>query len=772
MPRLDLLTDADLPTGLGQLDLVALLGQGTSGRVYRAETRGVGGLPRVVAVTVVRPPRHADDPWGPGLADVHRARMLKHKGIVQVFSAGEREGLPFAVTELVEGAPLPELVEAGGALPPRNALDVGIQVAAALGAAHGVHPSAEAPILVHRDLRPSRVMVGADGVVKVRGFGLAEYTAPGSADLGRLAFASPELIGGKPAGPDSDQFSLGAILAWSLLASAPFPIPNGVSAALRVAAIVSSASTGALAKQLDRLAPGLGQVIQRMVAPEPRDRFATVTDAEAALRELRGALPRGERLGSLVTRHFGPDLGELTVAGPAPRPLLNKPSPLPRPAPPASAQPPPAAARPAALPAAPPAALRPSAPAAARPAPPPPAASSEPPYRPAGAPTRPPIPVPGRPLRTAPRSSAPPDEIPTNPGRPEADLESLDVLPVVGSDAAVSDVELEPTQRAIPPKRAAPPKRSGPAPISPSGLPLAGHGSSMSLRSDPSVSSPRVPRTVAPPQPIAPTPPPPAPGSPPPPVVPSSAGARKARRRAGPVRWLVRIFAVLTILGALAFIGLRLLLYPAADPASVVDTVEVPPPDEPGEAGPDTTGVAAATLAKGRDVGKGGDVAVPEAWVPEGVPAVAAPTPSPTPTPTPERGSRGGIDPIEPVVSPTPRREEPERTPAPSTLPPGSVTLAIDHRPIAAGDAGASDLLSVRLDGPPDSAVVLFSGPAGGPYSQSALRGKPGGRWEGWITFAGTPGGRFEYWVVAEHSAAERSASSGSRSAPHVVELR
>jgi len=230
---------------------------------------------------------------------------------------------------------------------------------------------------------------------------------------------------------------------------------------------------------------------------------------------------------------------------------------------------------------------------------------------------------------------------------------------------------------------------------------------------------------------------------------------------------LVRIFAVLVILGGVGFIAVRLLL-PIDGP--VAAGPDAPTTDEPGS-------IDAAASAKSAAAGT--PSTAPASDVTADDPSITPAEPSAAPTEAPvDRGTRGL-----PPAQPAPRDRDAEDrsvevapartpTPAPSSLPAGSVDLEITHRAIAAGDAGASDLVSVRLSGPPDSRVVLFSGPPGGPYGQSALRGKSGGRWEGWITFAGSSGGRFEYWIVASHPAADRDVTSGSRSSPHVVELR
>jgi len=101
------------------------------------------------------------------------------------------------------------------------------------------------------------------------------------------------------------------------------------------------------------------------------------------------------------------------------------------------------------------------------------------------------------------------------------------------------------------------------------------------------------------------------------------------------------------------------------------------------------------------------------------------------------------------------------------------VSLLIAHRPITAARVGSSELVTVNLDAPSSTRVVLHSGPAGGPYKKARLKAKSGGRWEGWIDFKGTSvGSDFHYWVVASHPRASSNATSASRSSPHRVAIQ
>jgi len=155
-------------TRLGAYEIVALLGAGGMGEVYRARDSRLG---REVAIKVL-PESLARD--AQAMARFEREALavasLSHPNILAIHDFGSQDGMVYAVMELLEGETLRARL-AADPIPPKQAVDYALQIAKGLSAAHekGV---------VHRDLKPENIFVGEDGHVKILDFGLAKRTEP------------------------------------------------------------------------------------------------------------------------------------------------------------------------------------------------------------------------------------------------------------------------------------------------------------------------------------------------------------------------------------------------------------------------------------------------------------------------------------------------------------------------------------------------------------------------------------------------------------------
>jgi tetratricopeptide (TPR) repeat protein len=276
---------------LGHYHVVALIGKGGMGEVYRAtDTR----LHRDVALKVL-PADVAADP-GRVARFQREARAvagLNHPHVVTIHSVEESGGLHFLTMELVEGQTL-------GALLNGNGVSAEQFLAVALPLTDGV-AAAHARGITHRDLKPQNVMFGRDGRLKVLDFGLAKFAEIRSAGMhpddvstalqthegvvGTLPYMSPEQAEGRMVDVRSDVFSLGAIFYEMATGRRPF---GGKSAFALMAAIIQD-DPPPVATLAPALPPALHDVIKRSLAKDPDERYRDAAALHLALREI--ALP-------------------------------------------------------------------------------------------------------------------------------------------------------------------------------------------------------------------------------------------------------------------------------------------------------------------------------------------------------------------------------------------------------------------------------------------------------------------------------------------------
>ena len=215
----------------GRYRLVHRLASGGMGQVWRAVDETLG---RPVAVKLLSSELAADQGFLDRFrTEARRTAALSHPGIVSVFDYGEIEEpnrTAYLVMELVEGAPLLAVLAREGRLGPERVLDVVAQAALALGSAHQAG-------LVHRDVKPSNLLIRRDGVVKVTDFGIARTIgeAPRSEIglvVGTAAYLSPEQVACQPATPVSDVYALGVVAYECLAGRRPFTGEHPVALAL------------------------------------------------------------------------------------------------------------------------------------------------------------------------------------------------------------------------------------------------------------------------------------------------------------------------------------------------------------------------------------------------------------------------------------------------------------------------------------------------------------------------------------------------------------
>ena len=266
----------------GRYRLVRRIATGGMGEVWQADDTVLG---RRVALKVLVEELAADDRATRRFVREARATArLAHPNVARVYDFGRGGGPPFLVMELLEGETLAARL-ASGPLPPAEAARVAAAVADALEAAHERG-------IVHRDVKPSNVMLTPGGEVKVLDFGIAAaadetHSTTGSGLYATVAYVSPERVAGEPATPASDVYSLGAVLYELLCGRPPFP---GSSPALVARAHLHDQPVPV--RQLAPWVPArLAEACEAAMAKDPARRPSSAASLAIRLRAASAAAP-------------------------------------------------------------------------------------------------------------------------------------------------------------------------------------------------------------------------------------------------------------------------------------------------------------------------------------------------------------------------------------------------------------------------------------------------------------------------------------------------
>jgi serine/threonine protein kinase/TolB-like protein/Tfp pilus assembly protein PilF len=278
-------------TNFGRYEIRSPIGAGGMGEVYLAHD---AQLDRPVALKLLPSDVTRDEDRLRRFQQEARATSaLNHPNILTIFEIGESDGTNFIATEFIDGVTLRDYM-ARGRMKPDEVLDVSIQVASALAAAH------EAGI-VHRDIKPENIMLRRDGYVKVLDFGLAKLTeqrassSPNALTLadtgpgiviGTVTYMSPEQARGLRVDERTDIFSFGVVLYEMLAGRAPFggPTPSDVIVA------ILDREPQPLKATLPHAPPEMQRVVSKALAKERNDRYQSIKDLITDLRVLKRKL--------------------------------------------------------------------------------------------------------------------------------------------------------------------------------------------------------------------------------------------------------------------------------------------------------------------------------------------------------------------------------------------------------------------------------------------------------------------------------------------------
>jgi serine/threonine-protein kinase len=270
----------------GRYRIIALLGKGGMGEVYRADDLTLG---QPVALKFLPDEAACDE----GLlqrfkGEVRIARRVSHPNVCRVYDVGDVEGHTFFTMEYVDGEDLASLLRRIGRLPEDKALDIARQLCAGLAAAH-------AKGVLHRDLKPANIMLDGRGQVVITDFGLAgvaDQIQGAEVRSGTPAYMAPEQLAGKEVSTRSDIYSLGLVLYEVFTGKRAFSETSAET--LRTGGDRTPSRPSSVVKDLN---PVVERVILRCLETEPSARPATVLSVAAALPggdPLAAALAAGE----------------------------------------------------------------------------------------------------------------------------------------------------------------------------------------------------------------------------------------------------------------------------------------------------------------------------------------------------------------------------------------------------------------------------------------------------------------------------------------------
>jgi serine/threonine protein kinase/Tol biopolymer transport system component len=284
---------------ISHYQLIRRLGAGGMGVVHLAQDTRLG---RAVALKVL----HEDTAGDPDRhlrfeREARAASSLNHPNIVTVYDIGTDQGRPFIAMEYVEGETLADRL-GRGALPLRDVLHFGRQIADALATAHAAG-------IVHRDVKPANVLLTAERRAKVADFGLAKLlpsslprhgdesdtrltaaTLPGVV-VGTTAYVSPEQAEGRPVDARSDIFSFGAVLYEMLTGRRAF---SGTSPMAVLAAVIGQ-DPAPIATHAGDVPPALDRIVTRCLRKDPERRVQNMNELRAALADIGEELEQSRR---------------------------------------------------------------------------------------------------------------------------------------------------------------------------------------------------------------------------------------------------------------------------------------------------------------------------------------------------------------------------------------------------------------------------------------------------------------------------------------------
>lgn len=273
-------------THLGRYEIIGELGQGAMGVVYKAKDPLIDRILAIKTISLNLALDEREEYEARFYQEAKAAGRLSHPNIVTVYDVGKSGDIAYIAMEFLQGRELRDILNEGKTLPIREVLDIVRQVALGLAYAHE-HG------IVHRDVKPSNIMVIRDGHVKITDFGIARMASSTvqtqtGVVLGSPKYMSPEQVVGKTLDQRSDLFSLGVMLYEMLTGEPPFT-GDSINAVMYQTMNVTPPPPSSSSPDIP---PMLNFIVSKALAKNLEDRYQTATELAEDLRACRDSLPR------------------------------------------------------------------------------------------------------------------------------------------------------------------------------------------------------------------------------------------------------------------------------------------------------------------------------------------------------------------------------------------------------------------------------------------------------------------------------------------------
>ena len=292
---------------LGRYKIISEIGQGAMGVVYKAVDPIIDRTVAIKTINLNLSKSELEEYEARFQQEIKAAGRLNHPNIVTIYDVGKTDQVAYMAMEFLEGKELKDMIATGQIPPPDQVVDIITQVADGLSFAHSQD-------IVHRDVKPSNIMVMKGGIAKITDFGIARL--PNSAVktmtgliLGSPRYMSPEQVIGKAIDARSDIFSLGVVLYEALTSVAPFDGDNVnaiMYATVNTTPLPPSAHVRAVPPMLDL-------IVAKAMAKLLEDRYQSVKELADDLREVRRQMDSSRPAAALKAMTSPPSLSRPTV---------------------------------------------------------------------------------------------------------------------------------------------------------------------------------------------------------------------------------------------------------------------------------------------------------------------------------------------------------------------------------------------------------------------------------------------------------------------------